>query len=302
MNAVTKLPAPTDDALIEVLRSSLYPEGSVESIRLVLGYCRAAGFDPMKKPVHIVPMWNKRAGAMVDTIMPGIGLYRIEAARTGEYIGKTEPEFGPDITRKLGNVEVTFPSWCRITVQRLLHGRVCEYTAKEYWVENYATAKKDTEAPNAMWRKRPYGQLAKCTESQALRMAFPEQVGGTNTAEEMEGKTFEGVTLDASPEPAPQQARKPAPQIEQDRPDPNASPFIVKLREQLDRCHSLEHVATVEGMGFVQAAFSKPNAPADLIAYAKGLIASACENIERNPPAEPEPSPPATDDWGRMPD
>ena len=44
-----------------------------------------------------------------------------------------------------------------------------------------------------MWAKRPYGQLAKCTEAQALRMAFPEHVGGHPTAEEMEGKTIEGM-------------------------------------------------------------------------------------------------------------
>ena len=41
-----------------------------------------------------------------------------------------------------------------------------------------------------MWLKRPYGQLAKCAEAQALRKAFPEIVSQQPTAEEMEGKTF----------------------------------------------------------------------------------------------------------------
>ena len=40
-----------------------------------------------------------------------------------------------------------------------------------------------------MWKKRVYGQLAKCTEAQALRKAWPE-VGQEPTAEEMEGKYF----------------------------------------------------------------------------------------------------------------
>ncbi len=201
MNAIAK--TQSDDALVDVLRSSFYPEASPESVRLVLGYCRAANLDPMKKPVHIVPMWNRQSKSMKDVVMPGIGLYRIEAARTGEYIGKSEPEFGPDITRKLSGVEVTFPSWCRMTVQRLVQGRVCDYTAKEFWLENYATAGKESEAPNTMWKKRPYAQLAKCAESQVLRMAFPEQTGGTNTADEMEGKSFEGVTIDHEPAAAP---------------------------------------------------------------------------------------------------
>ncbi|MCE2563346.1 phage recombination protein Bet [Komagataeibacter sp. FNDCF1] len=189
----------TEHELIDVLKNSLYPGAADASVMMVMGYCRAAGLDVMKKPVHIVPIWNKDAGRMVDVIMPGIALYRTEAARTGEYVGKSEPEFGPDKTVTLGGTEVTFPSWCRVTVRRLVHGKICEFTAKEFWLENYATAKRDTQAPNAMWKKRAYGQLAKCTEAQALRMAFPEQTGGTNTDDEMSGKDFSGETIDLTP-------------------------------------------------------------------------------------------------------
>lgn len=42
--------------LMAVLRSSLYPGAKDESIKMVVGYCKAAGLDPMLKPVHIVPM------------------------------------------------------------------------------------------------------------------------------------------------------------------------------------------------------------------------------------------------------
>jgi hypothetical protein len=37
-----------------------------------------------------------------------------------------------------------------------------------------------------MWARRPFGQIAKCSESQALRKAFPE-FGSQPTADEMEG-------------------------------------------------------------------------------------------------------------------
>lgn len=197
--------------LIHILKDSLYPGAADDSVRMVIGYCRAASLDVMKKPVHIVPMWDNKAKAMRDVVMPGIALYRIEASRTGEYIGKSEPEFGPLITTELGGVRVRFPEWCRMTVRRLVHGRECEFTAKEYWLENYATAKKDTDAPNAMWKKRAFGQLAKCAEAQALRMAFPEQTGGTNTDDEMEGKVL-GPVVDVMQEarsiPAPPAQRE----------------------------------------------------------------------------------------------
>lgn len=177
--------------LVNVLRNSLYPGASENSIFLVLDYCRAARLDPMLKPVHIVPMWNKAAGKMVDVIMPGINLYRIQASRSGQFAGMSEPEFGPMITATLSGVEITYPEWARVTVERLMpSGHIAKFPAIEYWTENYATGGRDTEAPNAMWKKRPRGQIAKCASAQALRMAFPE-IASAPTAEEMEGKIIE---------------------------------------------------------------------------------------------------------------
>lgn len=201
-----------EDELLPVLRSSLYPGAEDASIKLVVGYCRAAGLDPMQKPVHIVPMRvktgvdqkGKPQYAMRDVIMPGVGLYRTQAARSGQLAGISEPEFGPmvsmEYTKTIWNdgerstVKRTmqFPEWCKVTVRRqLANGAVADFTATEYWLENYATAGKDSDAPNEMWIKRPRGQLAKCAQAQALRMAFPEMTGAAPTADEMEGKTID---------------------------------------------------------------------------------------------------------------
>jgi phage recombination protein Bet len=177
-----------DEELIPVLRSSLYPGAKDDSIKLVTAYCRAAGLDPMQKPVHLVPMRVKKVGGgrddyeWRDVVMPGIGLYRIQAARTGELAGIDEPEFGPDVPMP-GRPSSTVPSWCKVTVYRLIAGSRVPFTACEYWLENYATAGKDSDAPNAMWGRRPHGQIAKCAEAQALRKAFPE-LGSQPTADE----------------------------------------------------------------------------------------------------------------------
>lgn len=200
MKQVDQAPAMSESALVEVLSGSLYPGAAHNSVVMVLAYCQAAHLDPMLKPVHIVPIWNKDLRKMQDTVMPGIGLYRIQAARTGQYAGISDPEFGPTISAKLSGVDVTYPEWCRVTVKRQMsNGLVAEFTANERWLENYATAGKDSIAPNAMWKKRAFAQLAKCAEAQALRKAFPE-VGSAPTADEMEGKTFEEPVRDVSPQ------------------------------------------------------------------------------------------------------
>lgn len=194
MNAVTTTErgalALPESELLDVLSSSLYPGANSASIRMVLGYCKAASLDPMQKPVHIVPMWDSKAEKMRDVVMPGIGLYRTQAARTGEHVGTDEPVFGPLIELKFGDSEIQIPEWCRVTVYRLKGGQPRAFTATEYWMENYATASKNSIAPNTMWKKRSRGQIAKCAEAQALRKGFPE-VGSQPTAEEMEGKLLD---------------------------------------------------------------------------------------------------------------
>lgn len=223
MNALVKVDIPSlamsEPELLKVLEGSIYPGAAVESIKLVVGYCRAQHLDPILKPVHIVPMdvkvklpqkvdgkdfrYEKR-----DVVMPGIGLYRIQAARTGEYAGVSEPEFGPTKEMKLRQTyretedgpdlerefSFEYPEWCRMTVRRIVGGHIVDFAAVEYWLENYATKGRGTKLPNAMWEKRPRGQIAKCTEAQALRKAFPE-IGAQPTADELEGKT-----LDIDPE------------------------------------------------------------------------------------------------------
>lgn len=206
--------------LMAVLRSSLYPGAKDESIKMVVGYCKAAGLDPMLKPVHIVPMdvstgrkdnngydiTEKR-----DVVMPGIGLYRTQAEDSGQHAGTPEPEFGPPVTTKLGDTTITYPEWCKVTVFKLVDGKERAFVARELWIENYAQKGRKPD-PNRMWAKRPYAQLAKCAEAQALRKAFPGRAGSQPTAEEMEGKPLvedadviagEVTSKTTEPEPLP---------------------------------------------------------------------------------------------------
>lgn len=188
------------------LKTVVYDGAKDESIKLVLDYCKANALDPMQKPVHIVPMGSyneQKKWVQKDTIWVGIGLYRIQAERSGNYAGVSEPEYGNTIEGtfikinkdhkeqiKREEIKISYPEWCKITVRKIVQGNIVEFTAKEYWLENYSKLNKNSTAPNAMWMTRPFGQLAKCAEAQALRKAFPELIPQQPTAEEMEGKTL----------------------------------------------------------------------------------------------------------------
>jgi phage recombination protein Bet len=281
----------SEEQAIAVLGNSLYPGAKPESVRMVLAYCRANGYDPMKKPVHIVPMSVKVGQDKYeyrDVVMPGIAQYRTDAARTGLYAGKSEPEFGPDVTQRLGGVEVTYPQWCKVTVFRIVNGTTCPFTAKEYWLENYATKSRKEDAPNDMWRRRAYGQLAKCAESQALRMAFPEQTGGTNTAEEMEGKTLvvehqpsaaidKALAGDAIPEhtagPVPPESLSEA-----------AKRFLAGVIAKLDRAVTEEQVRAIAANK--QVADALANGPLELRELLRAALVAAGERVAYVPGAD----------------
>jgi phage recombination protein Bet len=270
----------------------------------------------MLRPVYIVPTsvrkpdgtWETR-----DVLMPGIADYRIKAARSGEYGGKSEPEFGPDVRETLAGVAVTYPAWCRITVRRIVQGQAREFVATERWLENYATAKRDTQAPNAMWKKRPYGQLAKVAEAQALRMAFPEFSAGY-TAEEMQGKTgadddWAGTTIEGTPDrrlsqmalaevdaarrkalndtiplrsaaaATPRAERKVAPQVydTEDAPDPldetDGRQWLLNLDVALANAQSQDEVVAIGGHASVGHATA--NAPEHVKRRVSELLAKA---------------------------
>lgn len=211
---VPELPAPVirrgiDEFTWRSLKNSVFPGAASESILMAVDYCKARQLDILKKPVHIVPMYVKDAKTgdqeWRDVIMPGIAEARTTAARTGQYAGQDEPEFDSEIEYQ----GIRVPASCKATVYRLVHGIAYAFSHRERFVE--AVGKKKDGKINSMWAKRPYGQLAKCAEAGALRKAFPEELGGTYVAEEMEGKDFDSDHNETvrSSQPLAEQIRQP---------------------------------------------------------------------------------------------
>ncbi len=196
-----------------VLCDSIFPSATnAQSIVLAIRYCKANGLDIMKKPVHIVPMYSTALKKTVDTVWPSINFYRTIASRTREYAGCDGTEFGPTVEKEFEvtktewennekktvkeKITLKFPEWAKMNVFRIINGqRVAFHGPKVYFLETYSKAGK-SEAPNDRWLRAPFQMLEKCAEAAALRRAFPEEIGNDPTAEEMEGKVFEGQPQD----------------------------------------------------------------------------------------------------------
>lgn len=216
----TRLPMPQREGIEagywKVLCETAFPLAkSTEAIVMALDYCKARKLDPLKKMVHIVPMWNSALGRMVETVWPGIAEVQTTAARTGKYAGMDEPKFGNEVTRTFkgkkndkdvgeASITLTFPEWCSVTVYRIVDGQKCAFTEPVYWLEAYARTGKNTELPNDQWAKRPRGMIIKVAKAFSLRAAFPEEAD--YTGEEMAGRslddyetTIEGFAIPQEP-------------------------------------------------------------------------------------------------------
>lgn len=183
-----------DDPTWNTLKNSVFPGAQTASILMAIDYCLARKLDVLKKPCHIVPMEVKTGKKdqngwdlteWRDVIMPGIYELRTTAMRTGAYAGCSDVQFG-EVVEFMG---VKAPVSARMVVYRFAqNGQKIEFPATVYFEEAAAfKGKGDKRSINAMWTKRPKGQLDKCAEAAALRKAFPEELGGLQSADEMTG-------------------------------------------------------------------------------------------------------------------
>lgn len=203
---VVQLPAPVarrgiTEAQWRTLVNNLYPGAAPESVMMVWDYCTARKLDPLKKPCHIVPMRVKdvKTDSYIwrDVVMPGIYEYRTTATRTGLYMGHSKPEYGPQV-EFLGQM---VPEFCSMTIYRWNDAakQRTEYPVTVFFRECAGTAKdKNTKQPylNQRWATAPVQMLTKVCEAAGLREAFPDEFGGEQTFEEMDGRI-----IDVEPEP-----------------------------------------------------------------------------------------------------
>lgn len=152
-------------------------ERPFEDLVLFLHACKRTGLEPLTKQIYAVYRWDYRSGKEKMSIQVGIDGMRVVAQRTGEYAGQDDAKFTPE-DESLGN-----PTKASVTVYRLVQNHKVSFTGTARWSE-YVQKDKDGK-PMTMWAKMPYTMLGKCAEALALRKAFPNELSGLYSEDEM---------------------------------------------------------------------------------------------------------------------
>lgn len=161
---------------LELIKQTLCKGVTDDELQLFIHACKRTGLDPFMRQIFAVKRWDSSLKREVMTIQTGIDGYRLIADRTGRYAPGRDIEFGYDGKNNL--------KWAKAFVKKMTpDGQWHEISAIAFWNE-YVQTTRDGK-PTVFWYHKGHIMLGKCAEALALRKAFPAELSGIYTKEEM---------------------------------------------------------------------------------------------------------------------
>ena len=179
MSAITQWTADQQ----KLISSTIAPGCTPDELKLFAYACQRTGLDPFSKQIYAI-----KRGKM--TIQVGIDGLRSIAERTGQLDGSETFFCGPDGEWKDVWLAKEPPAAAKTIVYRKGASHPFVATARF----------DDFNAKQNLWLKMPAVMIGKCSECACLRKAFPADLSGLYSVDEME--QAETVTVTATNAPA----------------------------------------------------------------------------------------------------